>query len=457
MEAGSVTYHNTKLCRYGRCHKDRERIKALEKTKSTDRTDIDLYQEMKNNERALIERRKQHSKHVALTGAPLQDDIFDPIEADRQAMAHKETRQGDEQSGLDQGMAALESLALGDGGLKVTAAAYSSSDPSSKSKRNDEDTEDTPIWHQQSTKDEQDYNNNETAIFLLERGYPRSSVDKVKEKKNLQALQQLWSELGDYSTASQEVDADELMSAREEEREVLDAIFGEDIEWFMDPESNSQDTTILDASVPITTYEPPQRYFMGSEPPPELRLEIYLANSHYPFCHSPPLLALVGGGIPQEYLLKMTQQLYQEAILKATEEEPGDPQLFTLITHVGEIWEAVVEEEGIAAAKAEEEARQARLKAIREQQAEMSLEAGADDPTTASSAHQGAGIPNFTSEQERRAYAASIIAKSRHGVQVTTTSSSTKVDDTVAATAKQGKKYYNTGVSDASLVEDLFS
>ena len=46
MEAGSVTYHNTKLCRYARCHKDRDRVKALEKTKSHDHTDIDFFDEL---------------------------------------------------------------------------------------------------------------------------------------------------------------------------------------------------------------------------------------------------------------------------------------------------------------------------------------------------------------------------------------------------------------------------
>eukprot|EP00977_Amphora_coffeiformis_P017682 scaffold5865_cov186-Amphora_coffeaeformis.AAC.9 len=412
MEAGSVTYHSTKLCRYGRCHKDRERIKALEKTKSHDHTDIDLYQTMKENERALIERRKVHEKHVAASGG--QDNvIFDPIEADRRTMAQKETRQGDEQSGLDRGLAGLESLALGKGGdgMEFTDPLHSrttSDDPFSPTRRggdNDEDSEDIPLWRQQSTKDEQDYPNDETAIFLLERGYPRSSVDKVKQKNNnFQALQQLWNELGDYSAAPSDIDAEELQALRQEEREVLDAIFGEDIEWFMDPEtpdSNPKNSTILDASVPITTYEPPARFFVGSEPPPELRLEIYLAHSQYPL---------------------------------------GDPQLFTLISHVGEIWEAVVQEEGVAAAKAEKEARQARLEAMRQQQAEAAAEAAADLTTTASAVEAGLGPTiKYTSEQERRAYAASIVAKAKQGMAATNSSSS-------ANEARKGKKFYNTGV-----------
>jgi len=412
-----------------------------------------------------------------MMGGTLQnnDMIFDPIEADRRAMMHKETQQGDLHSGLDQGVAALESLALGRRGgmMEYTGG------PSHSGSRHDHDpfsitgggdsggddgTEDIPIWQRQSTDNERDYPNNETAIFLLERGYPRTTVDNVGDKNHIQALQQVWNELGDYRAAlDEEIDTKELQAVREEEREVLDAIFGEDIEWFIDPEtpeSNNINHTILDASVPITTYEPPARYFLGSDPPPELRMEIYLARSQYPFCQSPPLLALVGGGIPQEYLYKMTQQLYQEATLKAKEEEPGDPQLFALITLVGEIWEAVVNEEGVAAAKAEKEARQARLKALREQQqAQLATEGtGTTDATTAPSCiESGAGIIKYTSEQERRAYAASVVARARHVGSQATTYNISNGDDDAATKAKKNKNFYNTGVSDASLIDDLFS
>ena len=55
MESGAVTYHNTKLCRYQRCDKDRQRVKELEKTKSKD-IDVNYYEEMKANERRIIER-----------------------------------------------------------------------------------------------------------------------------------------------------------------------------------------------------------------------------------------------------------------------------------------------------------------------------------------------------------------------------------------------------------------
>ena len=61
MADGSVTYHNTKLNRYGRCEKDRQRVKELERTKSTDMK-VDYYQEMKDNERRILERKKQQQK-----------------------------------------------------------------------------------------------------------------------------------------------------------------------------------------------------------------------------------------------------------------------------------------------------------------------------------------------------------------------------------------------------------
>lgn len=486
MEAGSVTYHNTKLCRYGRCHKDRDRVKALEKTKSHDHTDIDLFSERQANERALIERRKQHAKHAAITGAA--SETYDPIAADLKSVANKATRQGDEQSGLDVGMAALEGLALG--GVKSAIGSGGERSRGAAQNHGVDDEDDVPLWKQQFAKYEQDYGRNETAMFLLERGYPKEDVDRVMKNiprnstggntsNNIAALQKLWHGIGGQeATNPEDVDADELKAAREEEREVLDAIFGEDVEWFaaldsdednptpMDDDNKDSDNyafSILDASVPMTTYEPPERYFEGRSPPPELRLEIYLPvkNCQYPFGHDPPVLALVGGGIPHNWLYKLTKQLHEETFQRAQEEEPGDPQLFTLISHVGEVWESLIEEEGVAAAKAEEEARKERLAALREKQ----LAAAAEEGCEASSLvpigpTANGGAPHFSSEQERRAYAATIVARGATAAAAPNgkkSSKTGKTGDDADAKPKKSKKHYNTGVSDASLVEDLFS
>ncbi|KAL3903831.1 MAG: hypothetical protein SGARI_005204, partial [Bacillariaceae sp.] len=291
------------------------------------------------------------------------------------------------------------------------------------------------------------------ALFLLERGYQRSSVDEVvkktRSKSTVEALQALWNSLGgENDIVADGIDPEELLTMRQEEREVLGAIYGDDIEWFVPLEEGTEatverTTTLLDSSVPITTYTPPERYMLGDDPPPELRIEIYTSLTSYPLDGSAPILAVLGGGIPQEYLYKLTQQLRHEAVEKAAEEGPGSPLLFTLITHLGEICEAAVEEKGAAAEKRQEEARKAKLKALREQQkAELEAQAKDDD---GSSNKPKAPPTKFASEEERRAYAASVLAQTANGLPK---------KDTIAGS--NGKDYNTKDVSNDDLINDLF-
>lgn len=465
MEVGQVTYHNTKLCRYGRCHKDRTRVKALEKTKSVDHTDIDLFAEKKKNERALINRRKQQKKLSTRGGGNNKgedSDLFDPIESDRKLTLQKLTRQGDDQSGIDKGVAALSSLVLGDP-IPIGITNFDNRQPEGVvpnpgDSPYESSSEEVPVWKHEYNANDRDYADNEMALFLLERGYPRSSVDEVMKQartaSNIKALHTLWDGLGNDEELrpEMEVDADELRASRQEEREVLDAIFGDDIEWMAtgSRECEIETKLMLDSSVPITTYDPPERYYHESDPPPELRLEIYVSPTMYPFANDGPILALVGGGIPQKYLHNMTQQLRKEALTKAKEEEPGMPYLFTLISFVGEMWEPVVEGEGADATKIKEETRKARLRALREHQLEQAkLHAKSEEIglPPVDTTHTG----KFASEHERRAYAASVVAKSNSGRPVDNHSKNAK------PVTSKGKAYYEAGVSDISLIEDLFS
>jgi hypothetical protein len=380
--------------------------------------------------------------------------MYDPIESDRKLTLMKQTRQGDEQSGIDKGVAALEGLALGDRVVYHGPTSHNGGNGRGPGAVHnvDNDVEDLPVWKQEYKQDEQDYND-DMALFLLERGYPRSSVDEIlknaRPKTNVEALSKLWNALdgNDGATKPSEVDEEELLATRQEEREVLDAIYGEDMDWFSTIEEGTEAAPedaryLLDSSVPITTYTAPDRYISQDDPPPELRLEIYTSLTHYPLDGSPPILAILGGGIPKEYLHKLTQQLRQEALEKAAEEGPGSPLLFSLITHFTEICEIVVEEEGAASAKAQQEARQARLKALREQEKAAMLAESNDDSTASNK------LPTkFASEEARRAYAASVIAQNANGLP--------KSDLKTTSKAK-GREYYDKGISNKDLIDDLF-
>lgn len=74
-------------------------------------------------------------------------------------------------------------------------------------------------------------------------------------------------------------------------------------------------------------------------------LEVYVDNNIAPmYPNEPPVLALVGGGFSEDRLKQLTDRVKAEAAEKAAE-EPGEPQIFNLLTFVGEAAEQIVEEE----------------------------------------------------------------------------------------------------------------
>ena len=412
MDSGTVTYHNTKLCRYGRCEKDRPRIKQLEKTKSEDIT-VDFYEEYQKNEKEIIQRRKNERKQGTAISST---DMYDPVLDDLKTRKHKSNRQGDKLSGID---AALEGL---DFAKATTVEAHDGGQSS------DDFVSKDPLWMQEDKRRQME--SNPDVIFLCERGYTLDQAKRTLEEHSndrLGALKALFfAGAGDTTLDSpDDIDQEALKSSRQEEKEVLQAIFGED-----DPNVQFQegDESNLDSVFPITLYEPPDRY----ELPPPLLMEVYASITNYPL-HGPPVLAVKGGGLCEAILSKLTQLLAKEALARA-EEEAGDPQIFNLVQFVGEQVQPLVEEEGVEFKKQEEERRAKQAKAAREAAAEK---AKLEGPSTTV----------FHSEAERRAYALGVVAAgaaAAHGM-----------DDGPKAEKKE-KKHYDTGVSDKSLIEDMF-
>lgn len=414
MDSGTVTYHNTKLCRYGRCDKDRPRIKQLEKSKSDD-IKIDFYEEFQQHERHMIARNKNERKQSTTTTSTT---LYDPILDDLKTAKHKAKRQGDELSGID---AALDEL---DFAKATTIDDDGHHDPQSSESKDFNPT--GPLWKQEDKRRRMEAN--PYLIFLCERGYPLDQVKRTLEAhpKKLDALKVLFfAGAGDKTMDSRgDIDKEELKSARQEEKEVLQAIFGEDdpnVEFQEDDESN------LDSVFPITLYEPPDRY----ELPPQLLMEVYASNTNYPL-HGPPVLAVKGGGLSEAILNKLTHLLVKEAMTRA-EEEAGDPQIFNLIQFVGEQVETLVEEEGVALKKEEEERRAKEAKAAKEAAAETAKKEG---PTKTV----------FHNDAERRSYALGIVAAGSAALGV----------EGIPKAKEKEKKHYNTGVSDKSLIEDMF-
>ncbi len=422
MDSGTVTYHDTKLQRFQRCDKDRKRIKELEATKSAD-ISIDYYEEMKANERRIIEHRKKLKKSGYSGGDNM--GIYDPVLSDLRGIKAKAKRQGDEQSGIESGLAALEGLSLGTdfGSAPVRIPNQSSSNQDGET--GGEDLSHLPVWQQEANA-RLESRTSEGVQFLLARGYTFEEVSALNIQKPFSVtLAKLWA--GQSSESSEPTDlspelAAQIYECRNEEKEVLEAIYGEDdhvqFGWRNkgDDDNDGDDSEDCDLSKPfsfdsiisVPGYEPPPRY----EYPPPLLLEIYVDHgvSNYPFGRTeggddgeiePPVLALVGGGLPSKLLRQVTQKLREAAIEKSLECEAGEPQIFDLLQTVGELVEEVVAEETAAIEEERKQRIAKRAKEERERAKEEAEKLGIIESSTTRIA--------FRSEAERRAYAQSIV------------------------------------------------
>ena len=468
MESGTVTYHDSKLQRFRRCDKDKQRIKILEATKSAD-VSVDYYEEMKANERRIIHHKKKLKQNID-TGTGI--DIYDPVMSDLRGMKAKANRQGDQLSGIDSGLAFLEGLVGSSSSTAATTSYDNNNNSSSNSSSNPrhhgtattttagEDFSHLPVWQREANDRLENQSYSERVRFLLARGY---TLEEIREDMNTTlntniatntnnanngtdsslvpfsvTLSKLWKKASAASTTTtttkiittpmddEGIDAElsELIyEARNEEKEVLEAIYGEDdlvqFGWrknYNENEEQDQDADepskpfFFDSAIPVR-YEPPARY----ECPPPLLLEIYVDHgvSNYPFGKhnesndndsdnpEPPVLAVVGGGLPSEQLRKLTDRLREAAVARSLDAESGEPQIFDLLQATGELAEQVIDEESIAIQEEAKRMRAKRAKEEREAAKEEAERLGIVDSSTTKL--------NFRSEADRRAYAKSIV------------------------------------------------
>ena len=407
MDSGTVTYHDTRLCRFRRCDKDRQRIKEIERSK-VERTNVDYFAEMKANERRIIERKKRDRKM----------DQYDPIQEEIHAERTKKVM-GDQESGIDAGLAAL-------GEIKFESNPHALSGSDGVKRAEVEVNE--PVWVIEASS-----RMIEPVVdiqFLRARGYTSQEAASAwaPDKSVVKALEELWRAAGgvDKPSLSTSIPS-KIMEARQEEKEVLCAIFGED-----EGVSFSEDEDAFDIVLPVTAYEAPERYGL----PPRLMLEVYVDNDVAPqYPNEPPILAVVGGGLPEAMLAKLTCRLRVEAVNRAREES-GEPQIFSLLGFLGEEVMTLVEAESIDLKKIEEEER-AQAKAKKLAEAKERGQTTLDSPLSQTKA--------FMSDAERRSYARDVVSKGAYS----------KVDDDFVKKRPKGKKH-DTGVSDKALIDDMF-
>ena len=433
MDSGTVTYHNTKLCRYSRCDKDRQRVKELEITK-TERANVDFYQEMKANERRIVERKKRDRNNRK--GDDL--GLYDPIQDELHSGRMKATRVGDDQSGIDKGLAEFEGLSF----AKTQSFAPRTGGTGGVAAEEDSATNvirpDDPIWVNEAN--DRSIEPSANVRFLRARGYTSldaaGALDDQTSSNNarIAALKLLWQNGVVNSTPSasdsESPSLEEASETRKEEKEVLQAIFGED-----DGVCFSDDEALFDSIFPITSYEAPPRY----ELPPPLLLEIYVDKGVAPlYPNEPPVLALVGGGLPEALLKELTNRLRTEAVQRC-QEEPGDPQIFNLLAFIAEEVEKIIDEEATELVVQ----RKQRYAEMKKAEAERKSQEQLDQPTTSESAQ----VP-FKSEEQRRAYAMRMVTQVKGSMTIDTADVDLK--------KKEKSKTRYAGISDQSLIDDLF-
>jgi len=485
MEAGAVTYHDSKLQRFKRCDKDRVRIKELEKGKSQD-INVNYYEEMKNNERIVIELRKKYKKLLGSGGGSV--DIYDPMKEDLKGMKSKASQQGDKLSGLDSGLAGLESLGLitvieenhnrgggggGGGGNIIQNNTNSNSIPIQNPKKLQ-----LPVWEKEANE-RVDNHKNERTRFLLARGYTIKQINTVMEdslgdKEEFSVtLSKLWNNQNHNQQNNDDDDVitkEQLYESRFEEREVLEAIYGDDehvqFGWKTNDESDSNDEDHddsdsdsdneeesdpskpfpFDSIYPITGYEPPKRY----EYPPPLLLEVYVDQnvSMYPYYQQSPVVAIVGGGIPSKYLRLLTQKIHESIMERAQDSEPGEPYIYDVIQLVSEYAKEIVDIEDQELEK-ERKIAVKKAKLVADQQAKD--EGFIPDLQTTTTSKLV-----FNSKADQHAYAKSIVAKggissgggmsmgNRGGPATNTSADNTNNNTTDSKSSYPKKKLYGT-------------
>lgn len=459
MEAGAVTNHDNTLQRSRRCDKNRLRIKELEKTKRV-RNNVQYYNEMKHNEQVMIAIRKELKQrgHLHNNNHNKSVDIYDPMLQDMKQQKSKATQQGDTFSGLDSGLANLESLGLvqiapsddtntnTNTNSATTHTSNSNNNITNTNTNGNTTTGDThlPIWEQEANA-RLDHHRNERTRFLLARGYTLPEIQQSmetslgdKEEYSI-TLSKLWH--GVYTSATGDgflnkntstpthVTTEQIYESRYEEREVLEAIYGEDEQvqfgWKNDDDDNDNSdddgsSTSIDDDVdvdptqpfpfdsiyPITngSYEPPKRY----QCPPPLVMEVYVDHnvSDYPYRNQSPVIAITGGGIPTKLLRTITNRIYKTIQARSNEcapDEPCEPYLYDMIQLISEYATEAVHDEtkDIATAQTMAKAR------AKEEAAQRARDEGYDPDVVLGSKSS----MKFRSEADRRAYAQSIIGR----------------------------------------------
>lgn len=329
MDVGTVGFHDYKKCRFRRAVKDRPVVKRLEKSKQhVDWNYSEINRQWVERERlrrkainkAQYENNKKGGGVVEKQGMEMFDVLGDAGMDDAARARARLAASSEMSSGLDAALEALEeiNIAVVPKSLVTapTSAVGGEEATEAPKKKGAEWKMDAEARRASKYDDVQ--------RWLMERGYRSTQASSLNGEDPVKQLKVLFLPRGMDLPAP----GDEKVELRNEEKVVLDAIFGEE----------AFDETFTFA-IPVIGFEPPP---MLDADGIELTLEVYGDLNNYPY--EPPVIAIRGGGLPERGLREITRNV-SDWLKDEFPDRVGDPIIFDVANIVLEKAEEWAEKE----------------------------------------------------------------------------------------------------------------
>eukprot|EP01048_Picozoa_sp_COSAG05_P007862 COSAG05_NODE_572_length_8615_cov_58.796031_5_plen_594_part_00 len=339
MKDGAVGFFSSAHRRLHLTEKDRAMVKRIEKTRTESHPDLQK-EKLQFEKRCtqFLKARRKAAAEAAAAADPRSLELSKKQERENFLASggyHGAALAAEKQAelaALDAELAAMDAavdtLVIGDDDEETQGSGFSSGDDDESEE--EAEAEEAPLlsWHEEATARS---GSDLDARWLQARGHrAEASLDALQHSKappntrlrRCEALVAL--QPRDMTGLEAEGDASEAAEARAEERESLEAIFGEaELELAALAakgavgDGDSEEGGSEDIILPVQGFEPPEDASDGDNEPPPLVLELFIdevAARGYPMGGAVPLVALSGGGLLEAELQQLTASVVAHAI-----------------------------------------------------------------------------------------------------------------------------------------------
>ena len=308
MDVGTVSYHDTNLCRFRRVNKNKTIIKRVEYGKKQAEWNYDEVNALWKEEERLRLKKMNKAKYdnPRENALKMHDALSDSTKSSEERARDRMKALGDGSSGIDGALSQLEGISFSPVSMTTTTTTTTTTTIAGKL----ESDSILPLYIAEANERRA---LSDDVCFLIERGW--GDFDKEGSDR-ISILSRLVGEKIEMWECDDDTSEEDIEGLRVEELEVLKAIFGE--EAFAEG---------WNFAVTIEGYQPPLHLF-GPSPPP-LMFECYNSGNKYPFDF--PVFAISGGGLPEHGVKEVTQRLKNWLIEEWAEDRRGEPIIFEMV------------------------------------------------------------------------------------------------------------------------------